>query len=104
MENFRSSLLNHLNKHSAHIDLSYLAHSTLWNICYDTSSLTFIDIIKGIVPEFLSKKIHQITRDKESVLDILYIIYGELYVNIKTFIWISCCDSMLQKEIGADIT
>src|SRR2546423_14936685 len=86
MKNFRSSLVDLLKEHSAHINSSYLSHSTLWNICYDTSSFTFIDIIKGIVPEFLSNKIHQITRDKKIVLDILYIVYGKLCINIKTFI------------------
>ena len=79
-------------------------HSTLWNICYNASSFIFIDIIKGIVPEFLSDKICQITHDKEIILNILYIIYGKLYVNIKIFIWIPHCDFMLQKEVSAGIT
>src|SRR5436309_1184378 len=63
MKNFRSSLVDLLKKHSANIDSTYLLHFTLWNICYDTSTFTFIDIIKEIVPGFLmDKRLHMIKR------------------------------------------
>jgi len=104
MEKFRSNLLDLLNGHSIKINSSYLSHNTIWNINYDLTNFTFIDIIKGIVPTFLTTKIHNVTRDRDIVMNYLHTIYGEMYIEVKAFIWTPRCDEMLQKELSMGIT
>ena len=104
MEKFRLSVLNALLNHSNRINATFLVHNYIWNISHDNSHFTFLDIIKGIVPGFLSQKIYEVTNNRKLVLDYLHCIYDELYIDLKTNIWQPRCDAMIQKEITLGIT
>jgi len=103
MELFRQQLIITLKTFDASIVNSFLNHRSLWDIGYDSENLTFIDIIKGVVPTFLSEKLFQFTNNRKLVLDILLKFYDALYEDIKKFIWNVRCDTMIIKEQSYNI-
>src|SRR5687768_5079395 len=103
MQLFKQQLFDALQTFDASLTMSYLSHNFLWNIDSDPSHLTFIDIIKGIIPSFLVEKILCVTNNRKYTIDLLQILYDALYADSKKFIWQPRCDAMISLEKSLNI-
>ena len=72
-----------------------LVHPTLWSISYSFTDFTFIDIIKGIVPDFsINKHINNTLLTQQ----ILSIFLNRIYLDIMHLIWKARCDEVIRLE------
>jgi hypothetical protein len=103
MQLFKQHLFDALQTFDASLNMSFLSHKFLWNIDSDPLHLTFIDIIKGIIPGFLVEKILRVTNNRKYTIDLLQILYDALYADLKKFIWQPRCDAMISLEKSLNI-
>jgi hypothetical protein len=75
MQLFKQHLFGALHTFDDSLTMSYLDHKFLWNIDSDPMYLTFIDIIKGIIPGFLVEKILRVSNNRKYAIDLLQILY-----------------------------
>jgi RNase H len=94
----KKSLVALVREHSLDFSFSHLSHSTLWSLDFDSLELTFLDILKGIVPAFLPNKINSFIRDKKITTQIISIFLNNIYLDCMNRIWLPRCDSMILKE------
>ena len=100
---FKEHLLDALKTFDTSLTMSFLSHKFLWNIDSDPLHLTFIDIIKGIIPGFLTEKIFRVTNNRKYTIDLLQILYDALYADLRKFIWQPRCDAMISLEKSLNI-
>src|SRR5436190_5201258 len=104
MDNFKQNLLDILQLYDPSLSQHYLdcQHINdcqhLWDTFDSLQHLTFIDIIKGFVPGFLSDRLFGLYKNRSLVLDILSHIYHDLFISIYTKIWLPRCEAMITKE------
>jgi hypothetical protein len=77
--------------------------NSIWDISANDSQLTFIDIIKGIVPLILSQKINGYTKNKEMTQLIISIFMDYIYSEICKRIWFPRCSQQMLDEKNAGI-
>jgi ribonuclease HI len=70
----------------------------IWTPIFDTEHLTFIDLVKGIVPHVLFDKIFDIVKNKKITQDIIDVFLHRLQEMIKQCIWNPRCDQIIEKE------
>jgi hypothetical protein len=105
MEEFKRVLLEMLNEDNIKpLTMDSLQHPTLWNISYDPLNLTFLDIVKGVVPGFLSDIILSVTHNRRKVLDFTSVFFTELFLSLRSSIWVPRCETMILKERQLGIT
>ena len=87
MEEFKQILLEKLNEdNNKPLTMNSLQHLTLWNISYDPLNLTFLDIVKGIVPGFLTDIILSVTHNRRKVLDFTSEFFTDNFLMLRSFI------------------
>ena len=101
--NNKKILVDLVKQQSPSFSFSSLDHVTLWSLDYHASYLTFIDLLKGIVPEFLFRTINSFVRNQKLTSQILSIFVNNIYLDCMKLIWLPRCKHMLQKEIHNNI-
>src|ERR1044071_10113725 len=81
-----SSLTNNLN--------SIMNHRSWWLLIYDPLHITFINLIKGVVPRDLTKAITFITNSKQATTEFLGILYNFIY-DCSNYYWNECCSKLV---------
>ena len=105
MEEFKRILLEKLNEDNKKpLTMASLQHPTLWDISYDPLNLTFLDIVKGFVPGFLTDIILSVTHNRRKVLDFTSEFFTDNFLTLRSSIWIPRCEIMIQKEKQLGIT
>jgi hypothetical protein len=97
-----SSVVNNFDINNPHLQF-ILSHGSWWTIIYEPINLTFIDLIKGIVPFELSDNINSITNNKDATLEILRNVYTCIYT-LTQEIWLERCKQVVQKELILNIS
>ena len=102
--NRKKELISLVHKYgfSSRITTRDLTHSTLWS-CDHTNNLNFIDVIKGVVPQFLVLKINSFVHNINITRQILSIFYNNIYLDINNEIWKPRCERMVVDEFHAGI-
>ena len=72
---------------------------SIWSVVADQHQLTFIDLIKGIVPLELFDSINQIANSRRVTHQILSKFFLFLYINVRNTIWSPRCERFLDIEI-----
>jgi hypothetical protein len=80
-----------------------ISHGSWWVVAYEPIHITFIDLIKGIVPFELSNLINDITNNKDATLEILRHMYGYIY-NLTQDVWLDRCKLVVQEELRRNIS
>ena len=80
-----------------------LEHDHLWFNNQNNASLTAIDLIKGIVPKFLSDSINKFLNNRMHTKEIITNFVNELQKEILEEIWKPRCEIMLINEHSAGI-
>ena len=105
MEEFKRIFLEKLNEDNKKpLTMASLQHPTLWDISYDPLNLTFLDIVKGFVPGFLTDIILSVTHNRRKVLDFTSEFFTDNFLTLRSSIWIPRCETMIQKEKQLGIT
>jgi len=81
------------NLHYQHI----ISHGSWWTLAYEPVNITFVDLIKGIVPYELSEQINCITNNKDASTEILRNMFLSIYT-LSQEIWLDRCKLIVQKE------
>jgi hypothetical protein len=81
------------NFHEKHLD-----HNTWWDVTYDSISITFIDLIKGVVPLELVERIKLGVKDQQLMNIIVSIFFDFIFNNIRDHIWRPRCDKQIEIE------
>ncbi|RIA79315.1 hypothetical protein C1645_840982 [Glomus cerebriforme] len=79
-----------------------LAHDSLWTN-FDTHSLNFIDIIKGIIPKFFNF-LKKFTSSSVIINNFIFSLYHFIYSSIMEDIWIPRCNTLLLLEQSNNIS
>lgn len=104
--NNRKKLINSVNcykQSNKKFKYSDLNHNTIWELDHNQDYLTFIDLVKGIVPSFLTSTINSYINNPKITLQILLIFLNNVYSDIMTHIWKPRCKIMLINEQQAGI-
>ena len=105
MEEFKRIFLEKLNEDNKKpLTMASLQHPTLWDISYDPLNLTFLDIVKGFVPGFLTDIILSVTHNRRKVLDFTSEFFTDNFLTLRSSIWILQCETIIQKEKQLGIT
>lgn len=99
--NNRKKLINSVNcykQSNKKFKYSDLNHNTIWELDHNQDYLTFIDLVKGIVPSFLTSTINSYINNPKITLQILLIFLNNVYSDIMTHIWKPRCKIMLINE------
>ena len=95
-------LYDHANRK---VDVSTFSNMhSIWSIQPSSTTLCFIDIIKGIVPSILADKIHEITRSLEMTSLIISIFMDTIYKDVCSLIWNPRCAQQQLDEYNAGIS
>ena len=84
--------------------IQYLNSDDLWTIVSKNDSLTFIDLIKGIIPSNLFNNIQCITNSQKLTFNILSNMTMYLYNRTHNEIWLPRCELMIEKEKSLHIS
>jgi hypothetical protein len=103
METFKYEMVDLLQLYDSNTARQYLDQQSLWDIGDSIIDLTFIDIIKGFVPGFLTDRLYMLFKNRQLVLDTLLIFYEDLFNNLENNIWRPRCDAMISKEQSLNI-
>ena len=98
------SLINQYSSNVNRITLRHLSHPTLWTIDASDSHLTFIDLIKGIVPSFLVRIINDFIKDSLIIRAIISLLYNNIYLDVMERIWKPRCEVVNRMEQHMNIT
>ena len=91
-----------VNDHNRDLE-DILTHGSWWETAYKPLSITFIDLIKDIVPINLSNKIHSITNNNEVTTEVLFQTYDLIY-RLTQEIWLERCIKVVDIEQSKNIT
>jgi hypothetical protein len=80
-----------------------LNHGSWWATTYEPITITFLDLIKGIVPTELSSKIHNITNNNEATTEILFQTYDLIY-KLTQEVWLDRCTKIVTAEQSKNIS
>src|ERR1043165_8907531 len=72
---------------------------SIWSVVADQNKLTFIDLIKGIVPLELFDSINRIVNSRKVTHRILSEFFSFLYIHVRDTIWSPRCDRFIDIEI-----
>src|ERR1044071_6468121 len=72
---------------------------SIWSVVTDQHQLTFIDLIKGIIPLELFNSINRIANSRRVTHQILSKFFLFLYINVRDTIWSPRCERFLDIEI-----
>ena len=97
------SLVRKFSTSDDRISLRHLSHSHLWSPVPSPSQLTFIDLIKGVVPSFLVRIIDNFVKDKLITRSILSLFFNNLYLDIMERLWKPRCEVVLRMEQHCNI-
>jgi hypothetical protein len=78
-------------------------HRSWWLPIYDPLHITFVDLIKGVVPRDLTKAITEITNSKQATSELLGILYDFIYECSNHF-WKERCAKLIREELRLGIT
>jgi hypothetical protein len=78
--------------------IHYLHTDELWTIASNNNSLTFIDLIKGIIPLSFFNHIQCIINSQKTTFNILSNTTMYLYNRTNHDIWLPRCELMIEKE------
>ena len=78
-------------------------HRTWWLSIYDPFHITFVDLIKGVVPRDLTKAITAITNSKQATSELLGILYDFIYECSNHF-WKERCAKLIHEKLRLGIT
>jgi ribonuclease HI len=93
------SLVNdHLKSRNNPLFSRSLDGLSFWSLIDNSNSLTFIDLIKGIVPTSLTQIVNSHVNNIDKTRLILSIFFNNIYLDIMFHIWKPRCDDMLRKE------
>jgi hypothetical protein len=84
-------------------DFNNLMALDIWDISYDPSVFTFIDLIKGIIPMSLSELLNSWTTQKnvvEVLIQMRQFIFNEIFENV----WIPRCSHLKEFERSLGLT
>jgi len=103
-EMMKSTLLAITDINEQNQDLNdIITHGSWWETIYEPITITFLDLIKGIVPDELSKKIHNITNNNEATTEVLFQTYNLIY-QLTQEVWIDRCTKIVDIEQSKNIT
>ena len=77
---------------------------SIWDLSFDSDSLTFIDLIKGVVPLDLSSEINRVIKDQALTRQLLSVLMDQIYSFAMDSIWKPRCSLVLAKELSLGIT
>jgi hypothetical protein len=83
--------------------LKLIDELTLWEVKYDSNSLTFLDFVKGVVPknltELMNNSLHNLTKCHDILIEVM-----EVMIDKIKEIWVVRCNDMhsLEKALGVD--
>ena len=80
-----------------------ISHGSWWTVAYEPVTITFIDLIKGVVLFDLSDYINNITNNKEATLEVLRHVFQCLY-ELTQNIWLERCKLIVHKEESLNIS
>jgi ribonuclease HI len=80
-----------------------ITHGSWWTNAYDPFTITFVDLIKGVVPYELSYLINTITNNSKATLEILKSLYTRIYC-LTQEIWRLRCKDIIKRELSCNIT
>jgi hypothetical protein len=89
------SLVKQYTKGNKLFTMAHLQHPSLWDVRFDSIEFTFIDLLKGVVPQFLFAVIHQFINNTDITSEILSVFYNFIYLDIMQYIWKPRCDRMI---------
>ena len=78
-------------------------HRSWWLPIYDPLHITFINLIKGIIPRDLTKAINSITNSKQATSELLGIFYDFIY-ECSNHYWNEHCSKVISEEHRLGIT
>jgi hypothetical protein len=76
---------------------------SIWDISTSDTQLTFIDVIKGVVPLTLTQKINGWTKNKEMTQLIISIFMDYIYAEVCKHIWFPRCEQQILDEKNGGI-
>ena len=76
----------------------------IWNLCYNPRNLTFIDIIKGIVPIELTSCVLRLITNRNIAYVVLSNFLNFVYNSVMDKIWKPRCELVHTKELQNNIT
>jgi len=82
---------------------NFLTDPFLWSITSHHVTLTIIDLIKGVVPAFMTRTFRQLTNDKVIAQTIISIIMDYIHSQAYNHIWLPRCQHLLELEKAAKI-
>ena len=91
-----------------HIDsqfhINHLEDQYLWHNNVHDTNLTFIDLIKGVVPRSLINKIQLVTNNQAIIQMLLSLFFDYIYAQFSDTIWKERCEIQLniEKRLGID--
>ena len=83
--------------------LHELQAAPFWNPHYDPNNFCFLDLIKGIVPQYLVNSIHNITHNSMITTSLLSNIFHQIFYSASN-IWTQRCEAFNKAEKLANIT
>src|SRR3989337_2490692 len=100
----KTALLMITNMNDQNQDLKdILDHGSWWVTAFEPINITFLDLIKGIVPVELSTKIHNITNNNDATTEVLFRTYDLIY-RLTQEVWIDRCTKIVDIEHSKNIT
>src|SRR4051794_34905633 len=97
-QKFPTASTYHFATFSSTALIQYLHTDELWTIDSNNNSLTFIDLIKGIIPSSFFNHIHCITNSQKTTFNILSNTTMYLYNRTHQDIWLPRCELMIEKK------
>jgi ribonuclease HI len=91
-----TAVITDFNSNNLHYQY-IISHGSWWTSVYEPVNITFVDLIKGIVPFELSEQINCITNNQEATTEILRNLYQKIYILTQP-IWLDRCKLIVQKE------
>jgi ribonuclease HI len=83
--------------------INIATHGSWWNCIYEPTVITFVDLIKGIIPHDLSREINYITNNQSATKELLFQMYGNIYENTQK-LWLDRCKKVISIEKNLSIT
>jgi len=103
--NSRKQLLTLVKQNTTHhFGYHDLDHDSIWSHENHETKLTFIDIIKGIVPKFLFDQINIAVKDNLVTRRIIHAFTEKIYKDAMKHVWYPRCEVMILHEKTLNIS
>jgi ribonuclease HI len=77
---------------------------SIWDLSFDSSSLTFLDLIKGVVPLALASELQRVIKDSSVTRQLLSVFMDQIYSFALDAVWKPRCVLVLAKEASLGIS